>query len=261
MPTDLDSVCFLVSPIGEDGSDERKRADGVRKAIVEPAATKLGLAVVRADDVSEPGTITTQIVEHLVGAKAVIADLTGGNPNVFYELAVRDAAGKGAVLIAERGTILPFDKAQSRAIFFDSADLSSAWDASKELVEFLRASIEGRVDNPIASAMVWERYSKSGKPVEEAVAQLAEQVSQIAADVKGLARHDSQARRYIGRPPFRGWTMPDPDPAFGSEGEVSYADLSPELQNAVRQAALKAFLPPDEQAELKDFPVGGEETP
>ena len=259
MPENLDKVCFLISPIGEDGSDERKRADGVKKAIVEPAAAEHELTVVRADDVSEPGTITTQIVEYLVGSRAVIADLTDGNPNVFYELAVRDAAGKGAVLIAQRGTVLPFDKAQSRAIFFDSEDLSSAWDAKQELADFLAASMGGRVDNPIASAMVWENYSKSGKPVEEAVAQLAEQVSQIAADVTGLARREAfqfpvgELRR--GSTYFQPSNVPRPGMVIPSEGEMSIQDLPPDVQKAIRQGVLKTPMPSDERATPAEFPT------
>ncbi len=187
-PSQFDQECFFITPIGEEGSLERKRADGVMRAVVEPAAAAHGLRVIRADEMAEPGTITTQIVEHVVGAKAVVADLTGENANVFYELAVRDAANLPAVMIAEVGTSLPFDKAQDRTIFFEATDLASVCDAKDLLTDFLRASLEGKMGNPISSAMVWKQYSASGKPVEEAVAQLAEQISQVAADVQRLSK-------------------------------------------------------------------------
>lgn len=198
---DFDSECFLISPIGDEGSPERKRADGVKRAVVEPAAAKHGLKVVRADEVSEPGTITTQIVEHLVEAKAVVADLTDGNPNVFYELAVRDAAQKSAVLIAQRGTVLPFDKAASRAIFFDAMDLSDAWAAQETLTEFLQASLEGRVENPIATAMIFQQIATSGTPVEQAVAQLGEQISELSADMQNLKRRETNRQNVAQHPP------------------------------------------------------------
>lgn len=183
-----DSECFFITPIGEDDSPERKRANGVMKAMVEPAAAAHNLTVVRADEMAKPGMITAQIVEHIVGAKAVVADLTGENANVFYELAVRDAAQLPSVMIAETGTDLPFDKAQDRTIFFDSTDLASAWEAKEQLTDFLGAALGGGVSNPIASAMVWKEYAESGKPVEEAVAQLAEQLALVAADVQRLSK-------------------------------------------------------------------------
>src|SRR4051794_10385322 len=111
---DFDKECFFISPIGEDDSDTRKRANGIRDWVVKPAAEAHGLSVVRADDVSEPGLITSQVIEHVVTAKAAVADITSGNANVYYELAARDAAGLPVVLIGEEGTKLPFDVAQAR---------------------------------------------------------------------------------------------------------------------------------------------------
>jgi hypothetical protein len=205
VPTpDFDSECFLISPIGEEESSVRKRANGVMRAIVEPAAKEHELHVVRADEMTDPGTITAQIVEHLVGAKLVVADLSEENSNVFYELAVRDAAHLPAVMIAEAGTPLPFDKAGDRTIFFDSSDLASVWDAKENLAAAVGAALEGKISNPIATAMVFKQFAASGEPVQEAIAQLGEQVSQVAADVHDLKRGNAMQealKRRIGISP------------------------------------------------------------
>ncbi len=69
----------------------------------------------RADSHPDPGQITTQVVEHVLSAKAAVADLTEDNPNVFYEVAVRHAFRLPVVLIAEQeDKQLPFDIAQMR---------------------------------------------------------------------------------------------------------------------------------------------------
>src|SRR5215472_415378 len=124
--TELSEECFFIAPIGQEGSDERKRSDGVLKFIVARAAEQLGLRAVRGDAIGEPGQITLQVIEHVIGAKAAVADLTGRNPNVYYELAVRHAANLPVVLIAEVGEQLEFDIAQMRTIFVDHRDLESA---------------------------------------------------------------------------------------------------------------------------------------
>lgn len=90
--TNFETECFFIAPIGAPGSDERKRSDGVLKYIVQRAAEKVGLHAVRADELGEPGLITSQVIEHILNAKAAVADLTGANPNVYYELAVRHTA-------------------------------------------------------------------------------------------------------------------------------------------------------------------------
>ena len=83
--------CFVITPIGEDGSETRRRADQILRHVIAPAAEACGFETVRADQIAEPGLITTQIIQHIIDDPLVIADLTGSNPNVFYELAVRHA--------------------------------------------------------------------------------------------------------------------------------------------------------------------------
>ena len=92
---DLDKTCFYITPIGDEGTDERKHSDLVLGQIVEPAIEALGLelVVVRADRLTQPGMISQQILQHVLGARIVVADLSFHNPNVFYELAIRHATG------------------------------------------------------------------------------------------------------------------------------------------------------------------------
>jgi len=59
-----------------------------------------------------------QVYERLVSADLVIADLSGGNPNVFYELAVRHMTRKPFVQLLIKGEALPFDVAPERTVHF-----------------------------------------------------------------------------------------------------------------------------------------------
>jgi len=68
----------------------------------------------RADELAEPGIITSQVIQHIVDDQLVIADLTERNPNVFYELALRHALRKPVVQIIHRGEAIPFDVAGMR---------------------------------------------------------------------------------------------------------------------------------------------------
>src|SRR5215218_6577854 len=85
---DQQGICFIISPIGDEGSENRLRADLVLEEVIAPAATECGYEAIRADRVSAPGTITSQVIQHLYSDPMVVADLTDHNPNVFYELAV-----------------------------------------------------------------------------------------------------------------------------------------------------------------------------
>lgn len=136
----LDGECFFISPIGQEGSPERIRSDAVLERIVGPAAADLGLQAVRGDRIAQPGEVTAQVIYHLSGARAAVADLTGRNPNVFYELAIRQSAGRPVVLIARVGEDLPFNIHTMRTIFYDEDDSASIETCSRELAEQIRNS-------------------------------------------------------------------------------------------------------------------------
>ena len=109
-------TCFVIAPIGEPDSETRKRSDQILKHVITPAAKECGYSPIRADKISEPGIITTQVIQHIVEDPLVIADLTGQNPNVFYELAIRHAIRKPLVQIIKDGEQIPFDVAATSSL-------------------------------------------------------------------------------------------------------------------------------------------------
>jgi ADP-ribose pyrophosphatase YjhB (NUDIX family) len=186
-PPSLQKECFFIAPIGDEGTEIRRRSDGVLAAIVEPAAAELGLSAVRADRLARPGQITLEVIDHLLGARAAVADLTGRNPNVFYELAVRHTARLPVVLIAEEGEVLPFDTAQMRTIFFLNTDLGSAMRCKRDLVEQLRQALAGNFDSPIATT-VDVLALRSGDTVQRTLADLLGLVGQMSGEVQAARR-------------------------------------------------------------------------
>jgi hypothetical protein len=62
---EFSSVCFVITPIGDDESEERRHANMILKSVIEPVASELGLAALRADQISRSGIITQQIFEYL----------------------------------------------------------------------------------------------------------------------------------------------------------------------------------------------------
>ncbi len=98
--------CFVISPIGSDGSPARKAADQVLKHLVRKA---LGneFQVLRADEDDDPGSITPRMIASILEADLIVADLSGNNPNVFYEVAVAHGFRKPTVHIQTASDRLP----------------------------------------------------------------------------------------------------------------------------------------------------------
>jgi hypothetical protein len=120
---DWSRMCFYIAPIGSDGSEPRKHSDLFLGSLVEPALKDFPLEVIRADQIAEPGAITGQVIEHIMRARLVIADLSYHNPNVFYEMALRHARRLPIVQICRKQDTLPFDVNQMRTIVIDTTDI------------------------------------------------------------------------------------------------------------------------------------------
>lgn len=224
MTIDLARECFFIAPIGEEGTPVRRRSDGVRDFIVREAAQAHGLETRRGDDVGEPGQITSQVVQHCLEAKAAVADLTEGNPNVYYELSVRHGAQLPVVLIAETGTLLPFDVGQSRVIFFEHSDLSDALRAREELREQIGASLEGVPDNPIMTGKRLARL-QAGNDEERVLGLVMERLERLGtttADIDGRLRR-AERRAAIERVLRNRTDAGLPPDAYADEDEGSEA--------------------------------------
>ena len=102
-------TCFVVSIIGNEGSEQRKHSDNVFDHIINPALSK-NFDVTRADKIFHSDKIDERIFKLLRESDLVLADLTGKNPNVFLEVGYRMAINKPIVYIMQKDDErLPFD--------------------------------------------------------------------------------------------------------------------------------------------------------
>lgn len=121
--TEWTKVCFYISPIGEPESDQRRHSDLFLGSIIEPAVEEFDLKVVRADKIGKPGMISAQIIQHVIRARLVIADLSFHNPNVFYELSLRHACRLPTVQVIRASDRIPFDLDQFRTVKIDTGSI------------------------------------------------------------------------------------------------------------------------------------------
>ena len=142
-------VCFVITPMGEENSDERKHSNAVLKHLILPVMENAGLTVIRADKIAKPGLITKQIIEHIAYARLCVADLSFNNPNAFYEMGVRHSFKLPMIQIIRKGDKIPFDVSQGRTIIIDCSDPYTIMDtfvsARKELQEHLDTVMRGSV--------------------------------------------------------------------------------------------------------------------
>ncbi|MFY8263186.1 nucleoside 2-deoxyribosyltransferase [Clostridium perfringens] len=130
-------TCFVVCPIGLDGSETRKRSDELLRYIIEPVCKKCGFTATRVDNINASDSINQTILDNLKNSDLVIADLTEHNPNAFYELGYRFALGKPLIQLKHKDDSIPFDVSTIRTFDYDLNSVSS----TEELKERLEQTI------------------------------------------------------------------------------------------------------------------------
>lgn len=126
--------CFIVSPIGDAGTDIRKNADQLYQHIIKPVCEKCGFIAQRVDEFNTSESITQEILDALNDYELVIADLTGHNPNVFFEIGYRTKSQKPIIHLKRKDEIIPFDVSAIRTFEYDLTDLDMVT-ATKDRLE------------------------------------------------------------------------------------------------------------------------------
>lgn len=112
-------LCFVLMPFGKKTipSGQTVDFDAVYHTLIQPGIAAAGMEPLRADEEAVGGMIHKPMYERLVLCDFAVADLTGANPNVFYELGLRHGIRPATtvMLFGEKGA-LPFDVAPLRTI-------------------------------------------------------------------------------------------------------------------------------------------------
>jgi hypothetical protein len=101
--------CFVIMPISDTDGYPVGHFNRVYHYLLKPAIEMAGFEAIRADEIKETNFIVLDIVQHLLNAEMCICDLSSKNPNVLYELGIRQAFNLPVCLIKDNLTSRIFD--------------------------------------------------------------------------------------------------------------------------------------------------------
>lgn len=136
------ATCFVIMPFGE-WTDEYYRD------IYQPAIKDAKLEAHRADDVFRPGTIIKDIWTYTKEAEVILADLSGKNSNVLYELGLAHAIAKPAVIVSDSLEDVPFDLRSLRVLRYNKNQ--PKW--SEALRQDITRSLKELQESPLKSVL------------------------------------------------------------------------------------------------------------
>jgi hypothetical protein len=154
MSEKIEKKCFIITPIGDKNSEVYRHIEGVIGTVIRPLLEENHFTDIKAaHEIDISGSINNQIINRILNDDLVIANLTGNNPNVMYELAIRHATAKPIIHICDENTNLPFDIKGERTIFYKN-DIKGADELKIKIKSFLeKLDYEKEYfDNPIYNA-------------------------------------------------------------------------------------------------------------
>ena len=122
----------------------------VYQCLILEVLEEAGYTVIRADDIKSQSNIISDIVKGIITSDLIVADLTGSNPNVYYELGIAHALDKKVILITQEINELPFDLRSYRVVGY-SVHFAKITKAKKELFELATEAFKSNLPfgNPV----------------------------------------------------------------------------------------------------------------
>lgn len=137
--------CFVIMPIADQDGYPEGHFTRVYKELIKPAIENAGFQAVRADDTLNTKIILLSILKSIVEYDMALCDLSSLNPNVMYELGVRQMAKMPVTLIKDERTRRIFDIQLMNDIPYDSSlrvDFVRA--AQEQITLAIKATFEDR---------------------------------------------------------------------------------------------------------------------
>lgn len=188
--------CFFISNFGEEGTKAREHSDETLR-MLKRALTPTGFDVPdRGDKIPHSGVVTDAIIKRIAEDDLVIADLTypddigkdpeqqtiSGNPNVYYELALRHATQKPVIHIAFKGQQIPFNLKHINIIWygFASGEADEAKDKIRELINEYEKNGFAKQNNQVSFALSDIKLNSKTISLDNAVDQITESYQNTA---------------------------------------------------------------------------------
>jgi hypothetical protein len=131
------NTCFVVMPF-------HSLFDAEYERVIRPAIEAVGLKCERGDEIYSPSPIIQNVWGLIRRARVVVAELSGRNPNVMYEVGLAHAIGKPILLLTRNVEDVPVDLRSLRYICYKEANPYWGEDLRSDLTRMLRVVI----DNP-----------------------------------------------------------------------------------------------------------------
>lgn len=218
--------CFVIMPISTQNGYEEGHFQQVYEDIIKPSIMAAGLLAFRADETKNTNLIQLDILRSVIESPIAVCDMSSKNPNVFYELGMRQAFDLPTVLILDDETNAPFDVNGLRYVTYNKAmKHRQVKKAVEELTETIKVTYSKRDDKTEINSLI--RLMDLANPaklsqveipneirleklnelhlieIQNSISKLSDSQTQVWAELRKLSqdynRYNNVAHKIIGR--------------------------------------------------------------
>ena len=156
--------CFVIMPISDQGDYPKGHFTKVYNQIFKPAIIAAGYEPFRVDEDKISNPIINKIFDAVQKCPMALCDLSNRNPNVLYELGLRQAYDKPVVLVQDEKTPRIFDVSGINTVQYSSERLfENVMEAREKKTDALISTRDGKVNSIVK---IVQAESASMKTVE-----------------------------------------------------------------------------------------------
>ena len=176
MPPKKKKLCFVLMPF-------KKELKEVYTKAIQPACELAGFKSLRVDELKGAFNINRKIIEFIFKSDAIVADLSGWNPNVYYEMGVAHAIDNKTIMITHENDRLPFDVSTYNCIKYKQTE-DGFEKLTKNITEFLLCIDDWRkhATNPVQDFKPFDALVPASK-INELKSQIKEKENLLAQSV------------------------------------------------------------------------------
>ncbi|WP_347921780.1 hypothetical protein [Pontimicrobium sp. SW4] len=202
--------CFVIMPISDSIDYPEGHFSRVYQHLIKPACEQANYEPLRADDVKKTNYIAIDVIRRIIESDMVICDLSSQNPNVLYELGIRQAFDKPVVLIKDSKTKRIFDIQGFRDFEYDGTlRVDSVQKEIKKLNEIITSTSKKEIEDVnslvsllgIKSAALGE--SKEISPESKLILNSLGEIEKRISSMEDLAEKVQRPRFVVPPPPPR----------------------------------------------------------
>ena len=203
-----EDICFVMMPFGE-------AFDSYYKHIYEPAIESVGLRAKRADSLFRPSPIIRDIWQYINQSKILIADITGLNSNVMYELGLAHAISKPVIIISDSIESVPFDLRFLRILLYDVRDPNWSYLLKDKIIKSVKEIIDSPTDSILTAFLDIRPHIKETDQISAELIELKQlilsQINLEPIEVKKKITSETlmEASEHARKLYYAGWDISD----------------------------------------------------